>query len=229
MIRGILFDSGFTLARPLGGRWFPGHRFAGILSAHGLPLPAPPLLDEATGAGLTYLSGCHNLHTVAEERQQFTRFYEIILEQLMIEPEPALLQALVTAMVDQPDFAFYDDTIAALHHLRQRGLRLAIVSDAWPSLERKYIMLGARPLFDGFVLSARTGCTKPCPQIFQAGLSALNLSAEETMFVDDWPDYVRAAQDLGLSAILMDRENNYTDSGLTRVTSMQELTKRWEY
>ena len=54
-IRGVLFDSGDTLVTPLGGSWFPGHRFHEILEARGVRSLPADRLDSALGAGMQHL------------------------------------------------------------------------------------------------------------------------------------------------------------------------------
>jgi len=54
-VRGILFDSGDTLVRPLGGAWFPGHLFREILDRHGAGDLAWGRLETALAAGYRHL------------------------------------------------------------------------------------------------------------------------------------------------------------------------------
>jgi putative hydrolase of the HAD superfamily len=69
--------------------------------------------------------------------------------------------------------------------LRSRGLRLCVVSNAsdmdvepWPRCE-------LAPLFDAFIPSYQVGILKPDPRIYELGLQALGVSAEEAIFVGD--------------------------------------------
>ena len=64
----------------------------------------------------------------------------------------------------------YDDSMQVVKEMRAAGLRVGIVSDAWPSLDRRYRMLGVREHFDPFVISALVGTTKPDPRIFGVAL-----------------------------------------------------------
>ncbi len=107
--------------------------------------------------------------------------------------------------------------------LRPRGLRLGILSNAWPSLERKYALLGLRHFFDAFIISARLGCVKPDERMYRTGLAGLNLPPQDVIFVDDWPEFVRVAVDLGMQGAVMDRAGVQEVADLPRVRSMPDV------
>lgn len=223
-IRGILFDSGDTLVRPRGGAWFPGDRFREILDRHGGADLAWERLEAALAAGYRHLETNHTLATLEEEREQFVEYYRLVLAELGHgEPPPSLLQMLATAIVDDPNLEPFPDVAAALRQLKAGGLRLGIISNAWPSLEPKYVGLGLRELFDAFVISAQLGCTKPDERMYRRGLDGLGLDPAHVLFVDDWPGYVQAAIDLGMQGAVMDRYGTQDAAGLPRVTSMADV------
>jgi len=51
------------------------------------------------------------------------------------------------------------------------------------------------------IYSCSVGCSKPNPLIFQHALKAVNVHAEQALFIDDIADYVVAAKALGMAAI----------------------------
>ena len=55
--------------------------------------------------------------------------------------------------------------------------------------------------FSARIYSCRVGMSKPSPAIYQAALDAMGLAPAEALYIDDIPEYVDAAQKLGLSAI----------------------------
>ncbi len=57
-------------------------------------------------------------------------------------------------------------------------------------------------VFDSLVLSYEVGLMKPHPQIYQVALRAADTAAEETVFIDDLEENVRAAAGLGMKTIL---------------------------
>lgn len=90
-------------------------------------------------------------------------------------------------------------TLALLDALRARGLPLFVLSNM-PSA--RFAMLRARhdfwDRFEGFVISGDIGLLKPEPAIFQHALRTFGLAASTTIFVDDHPANVAAAESLGL-------------------------------
>ena len=220
MIRGILLDSGDTLVRPVGGEWVPGPRFRDILAARGVADFPPDNLRRAIDGGAEYLDRNHHLSTVQQEVEQFQRFYDIMLSILGVENRDDLSLELARDIVLGQNLEPFPDTASGLRELRNLGLRLGIVSNSWPSMDWKYRALGLRHNFDCFVVSALVGAVKPNRRIFEVSVEALELPANEILFVDDDPENVRAAIDLGMHGALMTRDGAPVDAGSRYVTSI---------
>jgi putative hydrolase of the HAD superfamily len=206
MVRAVFFDSGHTLVRPLGGSWFPGHHFFAVTRSHGLEIPDDSALPRALDEGFAYLDANHRVASLPQEEAQFVEYYRIVLGSLGLAPSPDLLAELSRGIVHRPNFEPYPDTRSSLERLRQAGLPLAVITDAWPSVETKFTELGFRDYFSAFVISSVQGCTKPAPGMFEPALRAIGVAADQVLFVDDGPDLVEAARAMGFRALLMDRE-----------------------
>lgn len=223
-IKGILFDSGDTLVRPIGGKWWPGARFHEILNNRNIRGLSWSRLEGALEEGIRYLDDHHSVMTVDEERDQFRMFYQIVLEHLGLHnPDTNLLSALAHARVDEIDFEVFNDTPAVLERLYERGFALGIISDAWPSLENKHRLLDLRKYFKAFVISAQVGCCKPDRRIFGRAIAEMELPPEKLLFVDDDPHYVKEALGLGLNGILMVRSGEPTDADLEWARNLEEI------
>jgi putative hydrolase of the HAD superfamily len=86
--------------------------------------------------------------------------------------------------------------------LRAAGLRTAILSNM-PAPVRDYILRCAwLPAFDVRVFSCEAGLCKPEPEIYRNCLSELGVQPSEVLFIDDREPNVRAAEALGLHAVL---------------------------
>ena len=158
------------------------------------------------------------------QREQFRTYYRILLEHIGLRnPDSCLLCALANAVVDEVEFELFDDTIPVLERLHERGLSLGIVSDAWPSLEKKYRLLGLRSFFETFVISAQIGCCKPDERNYKQALDEMRLSPDNLLFVDDGPDNVENAIELGLNGILMVRSGVPTDVDFEWVSNLVEI------
>lgn len=208
----VLFDSGGTLARPLAGTW-PKPRFRELVAAAGLPVPDDARLRAALAAG----SMPPVITTLDAELAAYAGYYRTVLGELFgaarepgqdpRDPFPAALPGqLAEASVFDLDQEPYEDTLPALRRLAAAGVRLAVVSNAAPSLELRHRDMGLRDFFDPFLISSVAGSAKPDPGIYQLALAAVSLPPQQVLFVDDVPGNVRAATALGMRGYLVDRE-----------------------
>ncbi|MCH6558196.1 MAG: HAD family phosphatase [Nitrospirae bacterium] len=100
----------------------------------------------------------------------------------------------------------------------------AVLSNAAPSLletlrERFHIA----HLFDVIVTSASIGVMKPDPRAYRAALDALNLRAEQTIFIDDLHENIQGAKQLGMHVIHFDSGNEQLQPRLLALLSRGEL------
>jgi putative hydrolase of the HAD superfamily len=187
--RGVLFDSGDTLIHPVGGRWNPRFDFEEIVLRH-LPGLAVESFPRAFMAGQKVLDAGPSTPSLAE-------YHRAILRALGVRrPPPKLLRELEQPGA-RPPVEPFPEVPGVLERLRAGGVRMAIVSDNWPGLESLYRRLGLDAYFQAFVISAVLGCRKPDPRMYRAGSDALGLPPRECLFVDDAPDLVAAAIELG--------------------------------
>jgi putative hydrolase of the HAD superfamily len=237
-MRGVLFDSGDVLMQPLESpgraamkgwrRWFPGPRFTEIVRSWSYE-PDLTRLDEALDHGMHYLDERHRLRvtTLAEERLMFSVFYRILLERLGIEGIPEeLVWQLSVARVDGEQMEPFDDVRGGLERLRSRQLRLGVLSEAWPSLEREYERLGLRQHFDAFIISAREGRLKEDPALFELASHRMALPPDQILFVDDWSPHVQTAMACGLRGAVLARDEDRPPSdpaALTDLTGVERL------
>ena len=96
-------------------------------------------------------------------------------------------------------------THALLEALRERGLKLGLVSNAFDPgwlLHRDLEQMGLAERLDFSVFSSEVGKRKPHPAIFERALSALDVSPGEAVFVGDrlYED-VRGAGELGMTTV----------------------------
>jgi putative hydrolase of the HAD superfamily len=96
-------------------------------------------------------------------------------------------------------------THALLETLRDRGLKLGLVSNAFDPgwlLHRDLEQMGLAQRLDTSVFSSEVGVRKPHPAIFERALDALGVAAERTLFVGDrlYED-VRGAGELGMTTV----------------------------
>ena len=99
-------------------------------------------------------------------------------------------------------FTVHDAVLPHVEALRQR-VRVGVISNTNPvhvSYLRARLPLLAR--LDPLVLSCEAGHVKPEPAIFELALARAGCRADEAVFFDDLPEYVAAAERVGLKARL---------------------------
>lgn len=57
-------------------------------------------------------------------------------------------------------------------------------------------------LFDGIVCSYQVGYVKPDPAIYEQLTNMYDIPVEQAMFIDDKPENVQAARDIGITGIV---------------------------
>ena len=119
----------------------------------------------------------------------------------------------------RPAFTLGATTHALLESLRNRGLKLGLVSNAFDPpwiLHRDLEAMGLAERLDFAVFSSEVGRRKPDPAIFETALEALGVQAGDAMFVGDrlYED-VRGAGELGMTTVqaLWFRADDHPEGG----------------
>lgn len=88
-----------------------------------------------------------------------------------------------------------------IQSLRPR-YKTGLISNAWDDL-RDVLVKGwmIADYFDQIVISAEVGITKPDPEIYHIALKRLAVKPQEAVFVDDFPENIEGAREVGLQAI----------------------------
>jgi HAD superfamily hydrolase (TIGR02253 family) len=97
----------------------------------------------------------------------------------------------------------YPNVVPTLLRLREKGIKLAIVSDA-PKLKcwMRLVELGLPDFFDYVVAFEDTGVRKPNPKPFLMALRLLKVDPKEAIFVGDWPERdIKGAKALGINTV----------------------------
>ena len=101
----------------------------------------------------------------------------------------------------------YPETKAVLDWFTAQGYRMGVISDTFPSLKLTLEAVGLADYFSCFVCSDQVGVMKPEPLIYQTALHQLGVSAEESLYVDDYDVEADGARALGFTAFHICRES----------------------
>ena len=207
-IRAVMFDLGYTLwnvsysGEPLAYREVRRQLVAEL----GEPVPDPQALRNAVAAVLVRETNAWLEHGKLEQMATEDIFREGF-ESLGLDVSAALLGRMQDiALAPSIIYTVEPDTRDALRALKERGLKLAAVSNTYQSsasLKRSLEAHGLLPYLDALIVSSEVGLAKPHPAIFQEALRRLDVRPEETVFVGDivWAD-VLGPQSLGMKAVL---------------------------
>ena len=217
MLRGVLFDVDFTLARPGPELGPEGYVRAG--ARHGLTLE-PARYEAARDAALVDLRRHPELE---HDDEIWFRFTERIVRGMGGDADSAYACAveITRGWERHENFELYDDVPDALAALRSAGLRIGLVSNSARDV-REFARHHGLDV-DAGISSFHHGRTKPHASIFRAVLELLGVEPAEAVMVGDTiADDIEGALALGMRAILVDREGRHEDFE-PRVESLSEL------
>ena len=85
-------------------------------------------------------------------------------------------------------------------HLKYKTGVISNVGSNW--IREDFLTSDEIALFDDFVLSYEVQLGKPNPEIYRMALDHLNVEPHQAVFIDDNSSYCKAAEELGMRAIL---------------------------
>src|SRR5579872_3367949 len=145
--------------------------------------------------------------------------------------------------LDVKDLSVRDQLVGATRHsanwcvirpgtreiLKKLGERyaLAVISNADGKIANVLERCGIVDCFRSITDSGLVGYEKPHPAIFEAALRGMGVSAEQSLYVGDVysVDYLGATR-AGMPAVLFDVSRAYSQAGLPRVESLEELEQK---
>jgi putative hydrolase of the HAD superfamily len=96
------------------------------------------------------------------------------------------------------------EMLGAIALIRDRGLRVAALTNNWATAESEESLDGTRGIeahFDLFIESSVEGLRKPDPRIYQLTCERLGVKAEDCVFLDDIGSNLKSAKAMGIHTI----------------------------
>jgi HAD superfamily hydrolase (TIGR01549 family) len=206
MLRAVLFDVDFTIAKPGPELGPEGYRRLG--ERFGLSLD-PTRYGEAREEAV---EGIRRHPELEHDEEIWVAFTERIIRGMGGDSGSAYecAVAMTKAWEHAEHFELYDDALPVLERLRGHGLKLGLVSNTGRDLDAFVAHHGLE--VDAVLGSRAFGRTKPHPTIFQAVLERLEVAPVEAAMVGDSPeDDIEGARAAGIAkAFLLDREDRYS-------------------
>lgn len=222
-IETVFLDAGGVICHP---SWT---RVADAMVRHGAPVTAAALAAAEQRA----TRDIDDAHTVGstDDRARGWLYFNLVLKHAGVEQN----HATDAALVELREYHRHDnlwehvepDVLPALAALKDRGLRLVVVSNANGRLKHLFDRIDLTKWFDHVLDSHDWGVEKPDPRLFQLALEQSRAEASRTVHVGDlYHVDVVGARRAGLrEAVLFDMANLYKDVDCPRVTSLAGLVE----
>jgi 2-haloalkanoic acid dehalogenase type II len=156
----------------------------------------------------------------------WVRWNEQILRNLRVSSNTTKLSGFITThWWDYSRVTLYPDAEKILPQLKEKGLKVGLVTSGLKSdINKMLSSVGLQDYFDVVVTTDTLRKMKPDVEVFRYALERLKTKASEAVFVGDEieTDY-KGAQESGLAAFLIDRDDKFQDKSLNRIPSLENL------
>lgn len=103
----------------------------------------------------------------------------------------------------------FPESVEMLRNVKREGFRVfGLTNWSAETIPLVYQRFDFLKLFDGIVVSGEEKLLKPDKRIYEVLLDRYMLNAEESIFIDDNPDNIKMAKELGFKAIPFDNIAN---------------------
>jgi len=139
-----------------------------------------------------------------------------------------LAKFIATHWWDYSNVSLYPDAEKTLPLLKERGLKIGLVTNGLQSDVDKILpKVGLQDFFDIIVVIDTLRKMKPDVEVFHYALQKLKTTPFNAIFIGDEveTDY-RGAQRSGLTTYLIDRNGKVHDESLNKIASLNDLFKR---
>ena len=202
-LEAVVFDVDFTIAKPGPDLGPEGYRALG--RRFGLDLD-PARYEEARRRAIATLKRNPDLD---HDEEVWVLFTERIIQGMGGNGDTYSCAREMTLAWERADhFELYEDALPVFAELRNRGLKLALLSNTGRDLNE--FVAHHRIDVDVFLTSRLHGKTKPHETIFRALLDRLGVEPQCAVMVGDDPeDDIAGALAVGMHAWLVDRDGRF--------------------
>ncbi len=150
-----------------------------------------------------------NCKNYNNEVEFYKEYYKQLLrgEGLTDESEIEKYGAQLFDLVWLKDRILHDDALKVLKTLKEKGIKVGVISDTTPSLQKTLEALDVGEYIDSYTNSTEAGVMKPNPAIYILALLKLKLNPKECIYVDDYDVEALGAEKLGFKAFRINRKN----------------------
>ena len=136
--------------------------------------------------------------------------------------------AVTSVLLASLHFRAFPDVRPALERLRERSVRLVVVSNWDVSLHEVLARLELAPMLDAVLTSAEAAARKPAREIFEQALGLAGVDPGHAVHLgDSMAEDVEGARAAGITPILMRRGDGPIPPGVEVVATLSELVAHW--
>lgn len=197
-LKAVLFDRDDTLA-------YTDHsvyREAALWAAQQFGLDAREVGQALAQVWQEQESGWVHLRTPEDEADYWTDYGLLLTARLGLPQAQA--GELMAAFPYERFMKPVDQAREVLGTLRARGLKIGVLSNTLPSIDRTLEAVGLDDLVDVALATCTLGIHKPEAQAFMLAAEALGVSPTEILFIDDRAENVVGARQVGMAARQID-------------------------
>ena len=232
-LQGVIFDWGGTLTRPIEVIYEVDTWGAAARRLH------PERYEEIIERVNDIETRLWELSRTSQRSAHLSKLLASAIEELGLDVAESVVEEAVLVHLDAltPHIAHDPDAVPVLRALRDRGLKIALLSNTlWPaSFHDDFLRRdGLHELIDARLYSSEMEFTKPHPEAFGAALAALGIAdPREAVFVGDRPwDDIYGAKTAGLRTVhrpnpMVPHHEVVPDAVIDRLPALLEVMDRW--
>ena len=164
--------------------------------------------------------------SVEEETAFWRRYYRALLQGEGVADGLEERSEELFQLMWLQGYQLYPETVEVLEWFKGHGFRMGVISDTSPSLPLTLEAAGIGHYFECAVCSDLAGAQKPDPRIYQAALDELGVTAEESLYVDDYDVEADGARAMGFTAFHIDRSR--LGDGAWRIPTLRGMVDYME-
>jgi len=170
------------------------------------------------------------LRSEEEQAEIYFRYETMLLKNIGIDlsNEVATVAKIfkrVEELYSNIGFALYDDVIPVMKKLREKDMKIGLITNLEIDMKPVCSELGLDPYLDLIVTSGEAGSDKPQPEIFLLALKKAGVEASEAIHVgDQYKIDAVGAIGAGIKPVIIDRNDMYPDiTDCPRIQTLDEL------
>jgi putative hydrolase of the HAD superfamily len=213
----VLFDAAETLFTTRGS---VGEIYGRVAQEYGSTASFP----EIQAAFLRQFRHSGPLSTEDEKTWWKDVVFRVFQDVGMVERFDEFFEKVYDQFRDARGWTLFPETREVLESLKDRGIKLGVVSNFDSRVYNVMRALDILSFFDAVTISSETGYAKPQPEIFKLAAIALHTEPARVLLVgDSLRDDVIAGRQAGLQTVLIDRSEKHQFGEVAKIRNLRDV------